>query len=193
MNNFEGSKLPFPLPLPTINIYNTLKEQECAICLDPLLCEESSSHLRQLTCGHTYHNVCLIEAKSDGRSSFYKDDRNPCPFCRETIQRVGELFIDEKGNAEKVQINLGHGRGGLKWGILIVDENTKMKKIMEICCQMLGQDTTYSPNDQPRPFLESKYNFQYSPSSDLNEDLTLQAYGIKNGDSITVSHTFKYV
>lgn len=196
-NSLEGSLLPFPLPAE--GIFNILRERNCAICLEPLLnAEDTSGYLRQLGCGHLFHTVCVINARSDGwlREEDGAWTKKPCALCRQAVQRVGDVFSENavtEDKTQRIQITLATSRGPLAWAFLFVDENTKMKKIMEVCSQMLGLSCSYVPSERPLPFLvDYVHQLEYSPALDPN-DKTLQQFGIKNGENMILYHTYKFI
>ncbi|KAI9344383.1 hypothetical protein BDR26DRAFT_857717 [Obelidium mucronatum] len=52
----------------------TVHETECAICLEPW---KNGEVIKQMKCGHSYHQDCL---------TMWLEEHNHCPYCRHQIQ-----------------------------------------------------------------------------------------------------------
>jgi hypothetical protein len=202
MTNFDGSFFKFPLMADEFNVFDKIKENICAICLEPFLDNMSVNiHLRLQGCGHLFHTSCIKLAKACG--GLYENENGkfvskPCPVCRSSknYYLANEIFIDEiKSINERknyVHINLCTKRGGVINSDLFVDDGIKMIDIMISCLKMLGHGTNLTPLMNPKPVL-IRYlpDMKYSPFDDKYEK-KLSDYGINNNDKIDMFLSCEY-
>lgn len=182
-------------------IIEKIKNADCCICLEPYIDNSSINvHLIVRGCNHIFHKICLKKAKATGGIFLDQNGKytvsNPCPICRQEIygKSIG-LFIDKINSLDKknsVHIRLCTPRGDISSSDLFVDENIKMRQIMNVCGYILGYDTT-SKYLFPKPFIYGySPRLKYSSFFDDNDKI-LSSFGIKNGNYVELYFIFKYI
>jgi len=80
-------------------------QDDCVICLDGY---EEDKNAVKLTCGHTFHQACIIAWVDAGK--------NRCPVCRKTIKfNKGKGEANEGGDDEDDGL-IAKGNGAYKRG-----------------------------------------------------------------------------
>ncbi|TPX54818.1 hypothetical protein CcCBS67573_g09534 [Chytriomyces confervae] len=65
--------------LSTRRRHETVRESECAICLEAWL---NGEIIKKLNCGHAFHQDCVIP---------WLEEHVHCPLCRSSLERKGIL------------------------------------------------------------------------------------------------------
>ncbi len=168
----------------------------CSVCLEPLIDEKHSNlHLREIKCGHVFHKNCLSKWNADGWRRL-NTRTNSCPNCRhDTINAVRDIFIDSRNSLQQkncVHIQAGTTREPVSQIDFFIDQHTLLKDIMVVYHRALGLSIDGADQMHPIPCVVS-YEPSFKYSFDIHDNgTTLDSFGIENGGSMVLYHTFKF-
>ena len=109
-----------------LSFYNTIKENECCICLDYM-----ENDISILSCLHKFHNECII-------NWFSKKNKSICPICNNIVYISNTLKKKiEKKKAATRQLPCSHPLYRISSPTNNIINNSRPIRSNWLCCTIL--------------------------------------------------------